>query len=154
MLDSRLCPFYIWKILWCPCFRSPPDESILCQLHSAPLELLAPRDASSPVPHAVPSGVSASGSESEPVNSGSAASAASSSVAAAFSLAPFQLIPVCSHHLLGTRATGRLTAPSHRPRIGRVAINECWSGWAKYKLWLGAYIMIGCQRRTYAENTN
>ena len=72
---------------------------------------------------AVPYGVSASGSESEPVNSGSAASAASSSFAAAFSLAPFQSIPVCSHHLLGTCAPGRLTAPSHRPRIGRVEIN-------------------------------
>ena len=92
-------------------------------LRPAPLEPLAPRDASSPVPHAVPSGVSVSDSESNPVNSGSAASAASSSVAAAFYLAPFQSIPVCSHYLLGTRAPGRLTAPSHRPRIGCVAIN-------------------------------
>ena len=92
-------------------------------LHSAPLEPLAPRDASSPVPPAVPSGVSALGSESEPVNSGYAASAASSSFAAAFSLAPFQSIPVCSHHLLGTRSPGRLTNPSHRPRISHVAIN-------------------------------
>ena len=95
-------------------------------LRPAPLEPLAPRDASSPVPHAVPSGVSALDYESEPVNSGSAASAASaaySSVAAEFSLPPFHLIPVCSHHLLWTRSPGRLTAPSHRPRIGRVTIN-------------------------------
>ena len=49
------------------------------------------------------------GSESEPINSGSAASAASSSVAAAFSQAPFQSIPVCSYHLLVTRAP----PPSH-----------------------------------------
>ena len=84
----------------------------------APLEPLAPRDASSPVPPAAPSGVS------DPVNCGSAASAIySSSFAAAFSPDPFQSIPVCSHHLLVTRASGRLTAPSHRARIGCVAIN-------------------------------
>ena len=88
-------------------------------LHSAPLEPLPPRDASSPVPLAVPSGVSASDSESVSVNSGSAAS----SVASAFSLYPFQSIPVCSHHRLGTRAPVRLSAFSQRSRIGRVAIN-------------------------------
>ena len=95
-------------------------------LRPAPLESLAPRNSSSLVPPAVPSGVSALDSESEPVNSSSAASAAStasSSVAAAFSLAPFESIPVFSHHLLATHAPGRLTAPSHRSRIGRVAIN-------------------------------
>ena len=92
-------------------------------LRPAILEPLAPRDPSSPVPLAVPSGVSDSYSKSDPVNAGASASAASSSVAAAFSLVPFQSIPVCSHHLLGTRAPGRLTAAFHRSRIGRVAIN-------------------------------
>ena len=90
-------------------------------LRSAPLDPLAPRDASSPVPLAVPSVVwaSASDSESVSVNAGSAASSAAS----AFSLAPFQYIHVYSHHRLGTRAPGRLTAFLHRSRIGRVAIN-------------------------------
>ena len=91
-------------------------------LRPAPLDPLAPRDASSPVPLTVPSVVSASASYSEYVNAfapGSAASAAAS----AFSMAPHQSIPVCSHHCLGTRATGRLIAFSHRSRIGRVAIN-------------------------------
>ena len=59
-------------------------------LRPAPLEPLAPRDASSPVPLAVLSSVSALDSESEPVNSGFAAS----SFAADFSLPPFQSIPV------------------------------------------------------------
>ena len=59
-------------------------------LHSSPLKPLAPRDASSPVPLAVPSGVSTLNSESEPVNAGSTAS----SVAAAFSLAPLQSLYV------------------------------------------------------------
>ena len=91
-------------------------------LHSAPLELLAPRDSSSPVPLTVPSVVSSSALDSESVNAfvpGSTASAAAS----ALSLAPFQSIPVCSHHRLGTRAPGRLFAFSHRSRISRVAIN-------------------------------
>ena len=70
---------------------------------------------------AVPSVVWASAwdSESVSVNSGSAASSAAS----AFSLDPFQLIPVCSHNRLGTSLPGRLTAFSHRSRIDRVAIN-------------------------------
>ena len=92
-------------------------------LRPAPLDPLAPRDASSPVPLAVPSRVSALGSKSDPVNAGSAAPAASASVAATFYLSPFPSIPVCSHHRLGTRAPGRLTSPSHRSRIGCVAIN-------------------------------
>ena len=69
------------------------EDLILRPLHSAPLEPLAPRDASSPMPLTVPSVVLASASDSESVNAfapGSAASAAAS----AFSLAPFQLIPV------------------------------------------------------------
>ena len=80
-----------------------------------------PRYASSPMPLAVPSVVWASALDSESVSviSGSAASSAAS----AFFLAPFQLIPVCPHHRLGTRAPSRLTAFSHRSRIGRVAIN-------------------------------
>ena len=90
-------------------------------LRPAPLEPLAPRDTSSPMPLAVPSVVwaSASDSKSVSVNAGSAAS----STASAFSLAPFQLIPVCSHYRLGTRAPGRITSFSHRSRIVRVAIN-------------------------------
>ena len=107
----------------------PPDGLILRPdpLRSTPLNwscLLAPRDASSPVPPTVPPGVAASGSESEPVKSGSAASASlSPSFAAAFSLAAFQSIPVCSHYIIGTCVPGCLSATSHRPRIGRVAIN-------------------------------
>ena len=45
----------------------PPDGLIL---HPAQLEPLSPRDASSPVSPAVSPSVSASGSESEPVNFG------------------------------------------------------------------------------------
>ena len=91
-------------------------------LHSAPLEPLAPRDASSPVPPAVTPGV-VSGSEpdSDPINSGSASF--SPSCAAAFSLADFQSMPVYSHHLRGTRVPRHLSATSQRPRIGLVAIN-------------------------------
>ena len=66
--------------------------------------------------------VSSSASDYESINAfvpGSAASAAAS----AFSLANFWLIPVCSNHRMGTRATGRLFAISHRSRIGCVAIN-------------------------------
>ena len=91
-------------------------------LRPAPLEPLAPRDASSPVPLTVLSVVLASALDSESVNAfapGSAASAASS----AFSLAPFQSIPVYSHRRLGTRVPSRLIAFSHRSRTGRVAIN-------------------------------
>ena len=90
-------------------------------LHPAPLEPLAHRDASSPVPLTV-SSVASSALDSESVNAffpGSAASAAASSL----SLAPFQSIPVCYHQRLGTRDPGRLFAFSHRSRIGRVAIN-------------------------------
>ena len=91
-------------------------------LHSAPLEPLAPRDASSPVPVAVPPGVvSGYESASDTVSSGSALF--SPSCAAAFSLADFQSMPVCSHHLLGTRVPHRLSATSQSPRIGLVAIN-------------------------------
>ena len=97
-------------------------------LYSAPLEPLAPRDSSSPVPPATPPGVAAlvfeSESESEPIKIGSAASSSSSpSFAAAFYLYTLKSIPVCSHHLLGTRAPGCLSDTSHRPIIGRVAIN-------------------------------
>ena len=53
--------------------------------------------------------------KSDPVNSSSAASSA----AAAFSLAPFQSIPACFQHRIGTRAPVHLTAPSHRSIIGR-----------------------------------
>ena len=90
-------------------------------LRPAPLEPLTPRDASSPVPLADPSVVSVSASDSEPVsiNAGSVASSATSS----FSLAPFQSIPVCSHHCLGARVPGRLPSFSHRSIIGSVAIN-------------------------------
>ena len=87
----------------------------------AQLEPLAPRDASSLVPLAVPSVVCAfaSYSESVSVNAGSAAS----SDASYFFLASFQLIPVCSHHRLGTRVLGRLSSFLHRSRICLVAIN-------------------------------
>ena len=88
-------------------------------LHSAPLEPLAPRDASTPVPPAVPPGVvSGSKSDSDPVSSGSALF--SPSCDSAFSLADFQSMPVCSHHLRGNRAPPtslrHLTEPQNRPR--------------------------------------
>ena len=89
-------------------------QSSSAPLHSAPLDLLAPWDSSSPIPPAAPSGLS-SDSKSVLV-SGSAASAA------AFSRAPFKSIPVYSHHRLDTRAPGRRVACSHRSRIGRVTI--------------------------------
>ena len=91
-------------------------------LHSAPLNPLAPGDASSLVPPAVPPGVG-SGSESDPdpVISGSALFALP--CAAALSLSDFQSMPVCSHHLRGTRVPRRLSATSQRPRIVLVAIN-------------------------------
>ena len=98
-----------------------PMEFKVLVLCPDPLEPIAPRDASSPVPLTVPS-VLSSASNSESVNAfvpGSAASAATF----ALSLAPFQSIPICSHHRLGTCAPGRLFAFSHRFRIGRVAIN-------------------------------
>ena len=93
---------------------------VLVILRPAPLDPIAPRDASSPVPPTVPSIVS-SVSDSESVKAfvpGSAAYAAS-----ALSRAPFQSIPVCSHHRRDTRAPGRRVDFSHRSRIGRVAIN-------------------------------
>ena len=91
-------------------------------LHSVPLEPLAPRDASSPVPPAVPPGVvSGSDSNSDPVSAGSASF--SPSWAAAFSLVDSQSMPVCYHHLRGTRVPRRLSATSQSSRIGLVAIN-------------------------------
>ena len=67
---------------------SLPERSIL---RPAPLEPLAPRDASSPVPPEVPPHAVVSGSKSDTYNSGSSAStASSSSFAAAFYLAVFQ----------------------------------------------------------------
>ena len=99
----------------------PPHST---PLHSDPLDPLAPREASSPVPPVVPPGVG-SGSESDsypnPVISGSASF--DPPCAAAFSLADFQSMPVCSHHLRGTRVPRRLSATSHSSRIGLVAIN-------------------------------
>ena len=86
-------------------------------LHSAPLDPLAPRDASSPVPPLAPSIAS---SDSESVTASVPRSAAAAS---ALSCAPFQSIHVCSHHLRATRAPGRWVAFLHRSRIGRVAIN-------------------------------
>ena len=66
-----------------------------------------------------------SGSKSDPdpdpVISGSASFAPP--CAATFSLADFQSIPVCYHHLRGTRLPRRLLANSQSPRIGLVAIN-------------------------------
>ena len=91
-------------------------------LHSAPLEPLAPRDASSPVPPAVPPGVVyGSKSDSDPVSSGSASF--SPFCSAVFSLAEFQPMPVCYQHLFETCAPRRLSATSQSPRIGPVAVN-------------------------------
>ena len=91
-------------------------------LHSGPLDPLAPKDASSVVPPAIPPGVvSVSESDSDPVSSGSASF--SPSCAAALSLADFQSMPVCYHHLCGTRVPRRLSTTSQRPIIGLVAIN-------------------------------
>ena len=99
-------------------------------LHSAPLDPLAPRDASSPVLPVVHPLVVA-GSETTPVpNPGvsvsSAVSPTCSAAAAAlypFSLASFQSMPDCSHHRSGTRVPRRRSATSQSPRIGRVAMN-------------------------------
>ena len=70
----------------------------------------------------VPSVVSLSALDSKSVNAfvpSSVASAAASSL----SLAPFQFIPVCSHHHLATRAAGSIYFFSHSSRIGQVVIN-------------------------------
>ena len=96
---------------------------LLVIFRRAPLDPLAPRDASSPVPPAVPP-LASSVSDSESVNVFGLGSAATSDVAvSALSRAPFQTITVCSHHLRATRVPGCLVAFSHRTRIGRVAIN-------------------------------
>ena len=96
----------------------PPPRST--PPHSAPLDPLAPRDASSPVPPTVLS-VASSALDSESVNAfvtGSDASAAS-----ALSHATFQSISVGSHHCLATRAPVCRLAFLHRPSIDRAAIN-------------------------------
>ena len=104
-----------------PALVPRPMEFKYLVLQPAPLELLAPRDASSLVPLTVPS-VALSSSDSESFNAfvpGSAASAAAS----ALSMAPFQTIPVCSYHRLGNCVPGRLFAFSHSSIIVCVAIN-------------------------------
>ena len=104
-----------------PALVPHPMEFKELVLRPDPLEPLAPRDASSPIPVTVPSVVS-SVSDFESVNTfvpGSTTSAAASTL----SLSPFQSIPVFFHYRLGTRAPVRLFAFSHRSRIGRVAIN-------------------------------
>ena len=90
-----------------------------------PLEPLAPSDSSSSSP---PDPVS----ESDDSVAGvvvavpAVAVAVPSPAASAFSLrsrASLQSIPVCSHHLWGTRVPPRRSVPSQRARIGRVATN-------------------------------
>ena len=110
-------PLHSAPLLSTPLHSAPLHSA---PLRSAPLGPLAPRDASSPVPPTVPS-IASSVSDSKSVNAfvpGSAASAAS-----ALSRAPFQSIPVCSHHRRVTCAPGRWVDFSHRSRIVRVAIN-------------------------------
>ena len=98
----------------------PMKSKLLVILCPAPLDPLAPRDASPPVPPTVPS-IASSASDSEYVNAFVPVSSAAA--ASALSRAPFQSIPVYYHHRQATHAHGRLVAFSHRSSIGRVTIN-------------------------------
>ena len=92
-------------------------------LHSAPLEPLDPSDSSSSPDPVSESDDSVAGVV---VAVPAVAVAVPSPSASAFSLrsrASFQSIPVCSHHLWGTRVPPRRSVPSQRARNGRVATN-------------------------------
>ena len=95
---------------------------MLVVLHPAPLDPLAPRDASSPVSPTAPSIVS-SVSDSKSDHVFVPGSAAAYVAVSSLSCAPFQSIPVCSHHRWATRAPGCLVDFLYRLGIGCVAIN-------------------------------
>ena len=120
-MTSRLCPLVGYLDTTLSCLSSRPLAQSSAPLHSAPLDPLTPRDASSPVPPAVPPGVgSGSNSESDPdpVVSDAASFATSCAAAVAiFSLASLQPIPGCSHHRCGTRVPRRLSATLRRNRF-------------------------------------
>ena len=91
-------------------------------LHSAPLEPLAPSDSSSPDPFSESDNSVSSVVVVVPALSVAVLSPAASALLL-FSCASLQSIPVCSHHIWGTRVPPRLTVPSQSARIGRVATN-------------------------------
>ena len=80
-------------------------------LHSAPLEPLSPSDSSSPNPFSESDNSVSGVVVAVPAVAVSVLSPAPSALSL-FSRASLQSIPVCSHHLWGTRVPPRRTAPS------------------------------------------
>ena len=91
-------------------------------LHSAPLKPLVPSDSSSPDPFSESDNSVSGVADVVPAGSAVVLSPAAS-VLSLFSRASLQSIPVCSHHLWGTRVPPRRSVPSQRARIGRFAKN-------------------------------
>ena len=115
-------PLLFYSYYFCTrLFSCPTKVKLLVVLRPAPLDPLAPRDTPFPVPPTFPS-ITSSVSDFESVNVFVPGSATAIAVSA-LSRAPFQSIPVCSHHRRATCAPGRLVAFLQSSRIGRVAIN-------------------------------